>query len=182
MTLPVEAPVVVAGEDAAAPDGRGGLLWWATAGVIVADQAAKALVQARIALYDSSPIVAGIVDLVHVRNTGVAFGVLNESRVPFKTAATITMALLALGGIGLYARQLRSRERIARLGLSLILGGAAGNLVDRLRVGYVVDFVDVHWRNWHFWAFNVADSAITIGAILVFVDLLLVTRHASRTV
>ena len=67
-------------------------------------------------------------------------------------------------------------------GLSLILGGAVGNLIDRLRQGYVVDFVDVYWRGWHFWAFNVADASITIGAMLVFLDLLLVTRHASHSV
>jgi signal peptidase II len=92
------------------------------------------------------------------------------------------MAGLALVGISLYARQLRREETLARLGLSLVLGGAVGNLIDRLWAGYVLDFVDVYWRNWHFWAFNVADSAITIGAILVFAELLLVTRHASRSV
>lgn len=71
---------------------------------------------------------------------------------------------------------------MARIGLSLILGGAVGNLIDRLRVGYVDDFVDVYFRGWHFWAFNVADASITIGAILVFLDLLLVARHASDSV
>jgi signal peptidase II len=64
----------------------------------------------------------------------------------------------------------------------MILGGALGNLLDRVRVGYVLDYVDVAWRGWHFWAFNVADASITIGAILVFLDLLLVTRHAPHSV
>ena len=72
--------------------------------------------------------------------------------------------------------------RVARLGLACILGGAVGNLIDRVRQGYVLDFVDVYWKAWHFWAFNVADAAITIGAILVFVDLLLVKSHASDSV
>jgi signal peptidase II len=90
--------------------------------------------------------------------------------------------MVALVGIGFYARHIRREEWAARLGLSLILGGAVGNLIDRLRVGYVVDFVDAYVRDWHFWAFNVADASITIGAILVFLDLLLVSRHASDSV
>jgi signal peptidase II len=64
----------------------------------------------------------------------------------------------------------------------MILGGALGNLVDRLWAGYVLDFVDVYWRNWHFWAFNVADACISIGAVLVFFDLLFVRPHASHSV
>jgi signal peptidase II len=64
----------------------------------------------------------------------------------------------------------------------MILGGAIGNLIDRAVQGYVLDFVDVYWRNWHFWAFNVADASITIGAILVFVELLLVRPNASHPV
>ena len=78
---------------------------------------------------------------------------------------------------------MRPEERLARIGLSLILGGAIGNLADRVRQSYVIDFMDVYFRGWHFWAFNVADACITIGAILVFIDLLFVTRHhASHTV
>ena len=63
----------------------------------------------------------------------------------------------------MYARQLPPAHWLARLGLALILGGAAGNLIDRVRQGYVVDFVDVYWGDWHFWAFNVADAAISVG-------------------
>ena len=71
---------------------------------------------------------------------------------------------------------------MARLGLSLILGGAIGNLIDRLRQGYVIDFVDVYWGDWHFWAFNVADAAISVGATLVFIEVLFFNRHASHPV
>jgi signal peptidase II len=77
---------------------------------------------------------------------------------------------------------LQQREWVARIGLACILGGAIGNLIDRVRQGYVLDFVDVYWGTWHFWAFNVADAAISIGAVLVFVDLLLVRSHASDSV
>lgn len=156
--------------------------WWATIGIIVLDQVTKALVDASLGLYDSSTIIPGLVDLVHVRNEGVAFGLLNNTDLPYKTAVTTLLAVAALAGIALYARQLRPREWVARLGLACILGGAVGNLIDRVRQGYVLDFVDVYWNSWHFWAFNVADAAITIGAILVFVDLLLVRTHASDSV
>jgi signal peptidase II len=161
---------------------RGRLFWLASLTVVVADQLAKALIRARLPLYDSVPVIPNFMDFVHVPNTGVAFGVLNEVHLPFKAATTVLMAGLALVGIGLYARHVRRDETLARLGLSFVLGGAVGNLIDRLHAGYVLDFVDVYWRNWHFWAFNVADSAITVGAILVFAELLLVTRHASRSV
>jgi signal peptidase II len=101
---------------------------------------------------------------------------------PFKPWVTTALAGLALAGIAFYARHVRHDERLARIGLSLILGGALGNLIDRLRQGYVIDFVDVYFRGWHFWAFNVADASITIGAFLVFLDLLVVSRHASHPV
>ena len=154
---------------------------WPLLGAIIAsDQAAKALIRATLAPFDSLTVIAGWVELIHVRNAGVAFGILNETAMnqTVKTALTTALAATALLGIGYYARLVHSHEKMARWGLSLILGGAIGNLVDRIRVGYVLDYVDVSWRGWHFWAFNIADASITIGAVLVFLDLLLVTRHA----
>ena len=89
----------------------------------------------------------------------------------------------ALLAIAAYGAQLGFHDRLARFGLALILGGAFGNLIDRAVAGYVVDFVDVYWGDVHFWAFNVADSAITVGAILVILDTLgLGRRHASDPV
>jgi signal peptidase II len=99
-----------------------------------------------------------------------------------KVILTTTLAALALFGIAFYARHVPPHEKLARIGLSLILGGAVGNLIDRLRLGYVVDYVDVYWEGWHFWAFNIADASITIGAVFVFLELLLVSRHASHPV
>jgi signal peptidase II len=158
------------------------LIWWLSLSVIVVDQIAKALVRATLPLYDSQTVIPGLMDLTHVRNAGVAFGLMNDAAIsaPIKAVATTGMAALALVGIGMYARHITQEERLARVGLSLILGGALGNLIDRLRQGFVIDFVDVYFRGWHFWAFNVADASITIGAILVFLDLLVVTRHASH--
>lgn len=157
------------------------LLWTAVI-LIVADQMTKALVHASLGLYDSVTVIPGLLNLVHVRNEGVAFGLLNATNLPYKPVITAALAVVASGAIALYYTQLQPHEKFARLGLACILGGAIGNLIDRVRQGYVLDFVDVYWDTWHFWAFNVADSAITIGAILVFVDLLLVKPHASDSV
>jgi signal peptidase II len=158
------------------------LFWWLGVVVIVADQITKAIVRQTIALYDSREIIPGLLNFVHVRNEGMAFGLLNAADFEYKWLLTSGLAALALLGILYYARHLRPDERAARAGLSLILGGALGNLIDRLAIGYVVDFVDVYSGTWHFWAFNVADAAINIGAVLVFLDLLFVRRHASHPV
>jgi signal peptidase II len=151
--------------------------------VILIDQCAKLLVVATVPLFDSVSVIPHFVDITYVRNTGLAYGLLNDSTMPYKQWLTGALAVAALGGIVLYARQLMSEgDRWSRIGLSLILGGAIGNILDRVRLGYVIDYVDVYWRGWHFWAFNVADAAISVGAVLVFAELLLGKRHASRSV
>ena len=153
-------------------------LAWLVVGIIVLDQITKWLVHGSLGLYESRTVIPGLVDLVHVRNEGVAFGLLNNLDIPYKSVLTTALASVALAVIGFYfSTQLQPHERLARIGLASIAGGAVGNLIDRVRQGYVLDFVDVYWGTWHFWAFNVADSAITVGAILVFADLLLVKRH-----
>ena len=152
--------------------------------MVAADQLSKALIRASLAPFESRTIIPDLLDFIHVQNRGVAFGILNDAVIHQGVKAVLTTALaaLALLGIAFYARQVNHHEKLARLGLSLILGGAVGNLIDRLRVGYVLDYVDVYWGGWHFWAFNIADASITIGAVLVFIDLLLVTRHAPHSV
>lgn len=142
------------------------------AAVAVVDQATKALVVAELPLHQTIPIVPGLLNLTHVRNTGAAFGLFNQSDFAYKPLVMAALAVLALLGVALYAAQLPAGHRLPRVGLALVLGGALGNLVDRVRQGYVVDFVDAYWRDWHFWAFNVADSAITVGVCLLILDLL----------
>lgn len=166
----------------AATGTRGGLLWVLIVATVVLDQAVKAAVVAWIPLYGAIPVISGVFDLVHVRNAGVAFGLMNSLDHPQRGMFTSALALVALASIVFYARFVQAHERLARMGLSLILGGAVGNLIDRLRQGYVVDFVDLYVRGWHFWAFNVADAAITVGAVLVCVDILFVHRHAPDSV
>ena len=145
--------------------------------IVVVDQLSKFLVKATIPLYAKHSIIPNFLDFTHVQNTGAAFGLLNAAEFPYKSAVMIGIATLALVSISLYARQLGSDEKLSRYGLVLILGGAFGNLIDRALAGYVVDFVDVYWGDAHFWAFNVADAAISIGAVLVLLEMIGVGRH-----
>jgi signal peptidase II len=140
--------------------------------VVIVDQLTKMIVVARLDLHESVTIVPGLLDLTYVRNTGAAFGLLNAADFPGKPVVIAVIALVALFGVGVYAAQLPSSHRVTRAGLALVLGGAAGNLIDRLRQGFVVDFVDAYWNGWHFWAFNVADAAITVGVAIIVLDLL----------
>jgi len=153
------------------------------ASVIGLDQLSKEIIRRTLDLYDHVPVIPGFLDITHVQNTGAAFGLLNAADFPFKAVLMIGIAGIALVAIAAYATQLGFHERLARFGLSLILGGAFGNLIDRAVAGYVVDFVDVYWGTSHFWAFNVADAAITIGAVLVLLDMIgLGRQHASHSV
>jgi len=151
--------------------------------IVVVDQITKFVVKSTIPLYSKRVIIPNLLDFTHVQNTGAAFGLLNAADFPYKSAVMIGIATLALVAISIYARQLGAHERLSRYGLALILGGAFGNLIDRAIAGYVVDFVDVYWGEAHFWAFNVADAAITIGAILVLLEMIGIgRRHASHPV
>ena len=115
-----------------------------------------------------------------VHNTGAAFGMFNAMDFPGKTVVLTLVAGLALAGVAWYAWSVPLADRLARLGVAMILGGAVGNLIDRATAGYVLDYVDFYWRGWHFWAFNVADAAITIGVVLMIFDLLGLGRRASN--
>jgi len=136
--------------------------------IIIADAWTKWLVSTRIDLHESIPLIPDFLQLVHVRNTGAAFGI---------GASRVVPLLLNLGAIGVffvvvaYAFRAAVTDRVLQTGLHLILGGAIGNLIDRFRLGYVVDFVDVFVKSHHWPAFNVADSAICIGIALLFLDM-----------
>jgi signal peptidase II len=151
--------------------------------VVLADQLVKALVRSRLTLHESVTVIPGFFDLTRVHNTGAAYGFLNGVDFPFKTALLACVALAALIGLGVYAAALDRKQLLTRAGLTLVIGGAAGNLIDRVTAGYVLDFVDLYRGDWHFWAFNVADSAITIGVVLMILELLGLGRtRVSRAV
>ena len=154
---------------------------WLSAFIVAADQATKALVRAKLPLYDSVNVIPGVLDITHATNNGAAFGILNGVEFPYKAVVMVLVALIALAAVGIYAMSLPAHQHVARAGLALILGGACGNLIDRAMAGHVLDFVDVYWRDYHFWAFNVADSAITVGVALMLLDVLGVGR-APKTI
>ena len=155
---------------------------WLPFAVVALDQLTKALVRSQLTMYSSVTILPGFVNLTHVRNTGAAFGFLNTTDFPLKTVLLAAIATGALIGVGLYTAGLARHQLAARTGLALIIGGAAGNLIDRIVEGSVVDFVDVYWQTHHFWAFNVADSAITVGVAIMILDMLGVRTHVPKTV
>jgi signal peptidase II len=152
--------------------------------IVILDQVTKALVRANLPHGDSRTIIPGFLDLAHVQNTGAAFGMLNNVDFAYKPFVMVAIAFIALLAIAAYGTQLGFNDKLARAGLALILGGAFGNLIDRAFAGHVVDFVDVYWGSYHFWAFNVADAAITVGAIFVILDTFGLgrSRHASHPV
>lgn len=140
--------------------------------VVVVDQLSKAIVVREIGLHDYVPLIDGLLSLSHVRNHGAAFGLLSDWNIPYQSLLLSTLSLLALGAIAAYFMRLPKSAWLPRLSLSLVLGGAVGNVIDRLRLGYVVDFVHVYWREHQWPDFNVADSAITIGVALLVIDIL----------
>ena len=150
--------------------------------IVAVDQASKAMVRASVPVHDSITVIPGFLDITHALNSGAAFGILNGADFPFKTVIIAVIATAALIGVGMYAASLSHHQRVARTGLALIIGGAAGNLIDRVLTGSVVDFVDVYWHTWHFWAFNVADSAISVGVTMLVLDMLITGTHVSKTV
>jgi len=146
--------------------------------LIVLDQATKLIIVQTMALHSTFPVIRNFFDIVHARNQGAAFGVLRDSsiRLPF----LIGVSLLAAVIIVIVFRKLRPDQKLSAWGLSLVLSGAVGNLIDRVRFGEVVDFLNVHWYE-HYWpAFNVADSAICIGVGLLAIDMILEERRKKK--
>jgi signal peptidase II len=140
--------------------------------VVVLDQVVKAIALARLAPGLPVVVVDGLLSLTLVMNPGLAFGLLGTVAPAWRwvVAALSVAALVVLARVAL--RVLPTGGWPGRLAIGLIFGGAVGNLIDRARFGAVVDFVDVHWRGWHWPAFNVADSAISVGVVLLALRLL----------
>ncbi len=132
--------------------------------VFVGDQMTKALVDSSIPEHEIIPVIPGLFNLTHVRNGGAAFGLFADAPAPWKTAVLVvisTALLVSVIGVVWKSRRLQWE---AGVGLSLVLGGALSNLADRIRMGRVVDFLDFYFRNYHWYTFNLADSAIVVGA------------------
>jgi signal peptidase II len=146
--------------------------------VFAADQAAKSAIESALPLHDSWPVIPGLFRLTHVKNRGAAFGIFADSTSPMKIEVLILLSIVALVVVLALLWRHQPNARRTGLGLALILGGAVGNLFDRLVHGSVVDFLDFSLGGFHWPAFNIADSAIVIGAGLLVLDMLL-TRSPS---
>jgi signal peptidase II len=140
--------------------------------VIALDQVTKLAVIRALRPFDAIPVIPGFFNLVHVRNPGIAFGLLSQLGTAwsaFLLSAVTTAAIILLI---LWFGRLRDDDRRTAFGLSLIIGGAVGNLIDRVRLGEVVDFLDFYMGSFHWPAFNVADSAVTVGTIWLALSIL----------
>jgi signal peptidase II len=150
--------------------------WWIVSGSVAAivlfDQATKLLIHRSLRLYQSVPIIDGFFSLTYVRNTGAAFGIFAGSADIYRRPFLIAVSIIAIGVIVMMVRRLSAENIGLATALSFILGGAIGNLIDRVAHGEVIDFLDCYWGNYHWPAFNIADSFITVGVTITLIILL----------
>ena len=137
--------------------------------VVVGDQLTKAWIMTHFVPFESSEIVPGLFSLTYLTNRGAAFGFLNGEHGSWRHAFFIGVALVAMVMMVILLRQMQKEGKWSIVSIALIFGGAAGNLIDRLRWGAVVDFLDFYWAGHHWPSFNVADSAITVGVSIFMV-------------
>jgi signal peptidase II len=138
--------------------------------LLALDQVSKLVIYHTVPLHQSNEVIAGFFSIVHVQNRGAAFGLL--AHIPGAAHIFLITSLIAIALILVYFHWIKEGEVWTPICLSLILTGAVGNLIDRFRLGSVIDFLDFHYHGWHWPAFNVADSSITIGVILLAIKIL----------
>jgi signal peptidase II len=138
--------------------------------VFAGDQATKALVVESIPEHAVVPVIPNFLNLTNVSNAGAAFGLFSDSPSPWKTAVLILLSVALLVAVVGFVWKVRRLQWEAGVGLALILGGAFSNLLDRIRVGRVVDFLDIYVRSYHWYTFNLADSAIVVGACFLILQ------------
>jgi signal peptidase II len=167
---------------------RNFLLASLTGFVVLVDQVTKLYVMQSMRLHESIPVVPNLFSLTYIRNPGAAFGLLAGSSNTFRMIFFGLTSIFALGLLGTILLRMPEREWMGRLSVSGILGGAIGNLIDRLRYGEVIDFLDFYIGNYHWPAFNVADSAITVGVTFLIIHFMFekkedppLTSHTSST-
>jgi signal peptidase II len=146
-------------------------------GVIVLDQWTKWLVESRLPNHEANTLIPGLLNLTHVRNTGVAFGLFASQGMTGGSWLLTVLGLAALTAVGIYFWFAPSRDRLLLIALALVVGGAVGNLIDRVSSGAVTDFIDVYVGAHHWPSFNVADSAISVGIVLMALDSFRSRKH-----
>jgi signal peptidase II len=147
--------------------------------VIFLDQATKLFIDRTMDLHSSITVLENFFNITYIRNKGAAFGFLAESsfRLPFFILISIIAGVVIIG----IFRKLRPEQKLTAVSLSLIFAGALGNLIDRIRLGEVIDFLDAHWYEHHWPSFNVADSAICVGVFLLALDMLREERQRKKS-
>lgn len=156
---------------------RYNMLLWLGGIVVLVDQITKLWVERNMRVYESKTIIPGLFDLHYIRNTGAAFGFLSGSHAEFRIPFFILVSAVAVGIILFLFHKLDDSEVMMPVALSLVLGGAVGNLVDRIRLGEVIDFLLIHYKAFHWPAFNVADIAITVGVSLLVLRIFLLDKR-----
>ena len=140
--------------------------------VVLADQVSKAFILKHLSYHQSITIIKGFFDITHIRNPGGAFGLMANMSPIARTVIFLFISSLAVGLIFYFYKKTPSSHSLLATAFALIFGGAIGNLIDRLRFGNVVDFLDIYLGNFHWPAFNIADSAITVGIFIFLFHLL----------
>jgi signal peptidase II len=146
-------------------------------GVVLLDQWTKIWIDANMRLFETRRVIPGLFDLHYVRNPGAAFGFLSGSHADFRIPFFVGISVLAIGIILFLFSKIEGSERLVPVALSLILGGALGNLIDRIRLGEVIDFLLLHYKRFQWPAFNVADTTITVGVFLLLFRMVLMERR-----
>lgn len=146
---------------------------------LLADQATKLYVDKVMTLHQSIPVIDGLFSFTYLRNRGAAFSFLSDAswRLPFFIAVTLIAMVVILVALN----KMREEQKLAQVSLAMIFSGAVGNLIDRIRLGEVIDFLDVYWRTHHWPAFNIADSMICVGVALVAIDMIREERRQARS-
>jgi len=148
--------------------------------VFAADRITKILVEARISAMDTIHVIPGFFDIIHSQNRGVAFGIFNDSTSEWRTTLLILLSSAAVIFISAMLWRPEKLDRLSLWGLALVLGGAAGNVFDRIVSGRVTDFLELYVGEYHWPTFNLADSAIVIGSGLLILDMLRPKRQAAN--
>ena len=151
------------------------------AAVLFLDQASKTYIREHLGLYDSIVVIDSFFQITHLQNPGAAFGLLADSHASWRIPFFLLVGAVAVTALGFFVRRIEDHRWLLLGGLGTILGGACGNLVDRIRLGVVTDFLDFHFRGYHWPAFNVADSGITVGMVILILYTLLAPDGLGET-
>lgn len=153
------------------------LLTVVAGGIIIIDQTSKYAVQHIMALHDYINIIPGFFNLTYIQNPGAAFGLFGKTTDTLRSVLLIGISLVALLILFLMYAKVRERDLLLHTSIALIIGGAIGNLIDRIRLQWVIDFLDFYWDRYHWPAFNLADAAITIGTLVLMFHILFLRKE-----